>query len=358
MSTRTLSSMHAPGAASAAVRWLVAAMVIPMVTLMVTAAPADAAPMRVRAAAEPGDVTRVVVISVDGLNPEAIKRLGRSKAPTFYRLVDEGATTFNARTAVEMTLTLPNHTGMVTSRRVARARGGHGVVWNDDRLRPRTVQRAAGHKVASVFSSLRAAGLESALFASKGKLKLFGRSWPGAIDKTVVNGDNPHLVRAVKGDLATHWRELTFVHLSLPDVVGHNYGWLSPPYLDAVHQVDGLVGEILDTVTDTPSSVEHTLVVVTSDHGGKGMGHSDERRLADYRIPFMVWGPGVPAGADLYDLNRRRYADPGRRQVRYRAERQPIRNAYVGNLVLDVLGRAAIPRSELNARQNFKVFGP
>jgi hypothetical protein len=303
------------------------------------------------------EITRVLVISVDGLNPDAITRLGRAKSPTFHRLVDEGAATFNARSEVEMTLTLPNHTGMVTSRRVARARGGHGVVWNDDRLTPRTVQRAAGHSVGSVFSSLRNAGLHSALFAAKTKFSLFDRSWPDSIDRTVIKADNTRLVKTVKADLSTHWRELTFVHLSLPDVAGHEYGWLSPKYLYAVQQSDMLIGRILNTVTKTAASREHTLVLVTSDHGGKGMGHSDARRLADYRIPFLVWGPGVPARTDLYDLQTE-YADPGTRRVGYGAPRQPVRNGDVGNLVLDVLGRPAIPHSELNYDQDLEVFGP
>src|SRR5437868_5578316 len=43
-------------------------------------------------------VNQVLAISVDGLNPRAIKRLGRSGAPAFHRLMREGAWTFNART--------------------------------------------------------------------------------------------------------------------------------------------------------------------------------------------------------------------------------------------------------------------
>src|SRR6476469_6074290 len=91
------------------------------------------APEASRRAAE---ITRVVVISVDGLNPVAITRLGATGTPTFHRMMSEGAWTFNARTEVERTVTLPNHTSMLTSRRIDRTRGGHGVTWDDDRLRP------------------------------------------------------------------------------------------------------------------------------------------------------------------------------------------------------------------------------
>jgi hypothetical protein len=318
------------------------------------APPAVAGPPRTAAPADQ-EITRVVVISVDGLNPDAIRRLGRAETPTFHRLVDEGASTYNARTEVEMTTTLPNHTGMVTSRRIDRSKGGHGVTWNDGRLTPRTVQRAAGHPVGSVFSSLNAAGLGSAVFAAKGKFSLFARSWPRGIDRSLIKGDNVGLVREAKRDLAAHWRALTFVHLSLPDVAGHAHGWLSPAYLDAVHRSDVLIGKVLNTITKTAASSDHTLVIVTSDHGGKGAGHADPRRYANYRVPFLVWGPGVAARTDLYELNPA-YADPGTRRVGYGADLQPVRNGDVGNLVLDVLGLPAIPHSELDAEQDLEVF--
>ena len=80
-----------------------------LLALALVAQPADAspAPEAVRRAA---DITRVVVISVDGLNPDAITQLGATGTPTFHRLMSEGAWTFNARTEVEQTVTLPNHT--------------------------------------------------------------------------------------------------------------------------------------------------------------------------------------------------------------------------------------------------------
>jgi hypothetical protein len=132
---------------------------------------------------------------------------------------------------------------------------------------------------------------------------------------------------------------------------------LSPQYLTAVRQTDALIGKVLKTVSSTTESSEHTLVVVTTDHGGSGHTHSAPALYADYRIPFLVWGPGISPGTDLYVLNRT-YADPGTRRVGYAAPRQPIRNGDVGNLVLDALGLPAIPGSELDADQDLEVFAP
>jgi len=330
------------------------ALVGALVSVGLVATPAAASPPVERPV---GEITRVVVISVDALNPDAIDRIGEVGTPTFHRLMAEGAYTLNARSEVESTMTLPNHTGMVTSRRVDRTKGGHGVTWNDERLTPRTVQAAARRPVGSVFSALAAVGLPSAMFAAKTKFSLFKRSWPAGIKRTVIDEDNTVLVKAARRDLATKTRAFTFLHISLPDDAGHEHGWFTPEYLAAVRQSDYLIGRVLTTIGKTPESSEHTLVIVTADHGAIPPDHYNPTVYANFRVPFFAWGPGVPAGADLYALNPT-YADPGTKRVRYGAARQPIRNGDVANLVLDVLGQPPIPHSGLDRDQDLELFAP
>ncbi len=299
-------------------------------------------------------VTTVIAVSVDGLNPRAIRLLGPERAPTLHRLIDEGASTLNARTEREQTNTLPNHTGMLTARRIAAASGGHGVTWNDDRLEPNTVAEAAGHRVASVYSVVHSPDRRTALFASKSKFGLFERSWPKGVDRYVLRADNDRLVRRVRADLADRDRAFRFVHLSAPDVTGHAHGFMSQAYLDAVEATDRRLGRILASVEDDPDLAGHTALVLTADHGGRGPSHRDPTKLFNYRVPFLVWGPGVAAGEDLYDLNPD-YRDPGRRRTTYADRKQPVRNGDLANLVTDLLGLDAVPGSEHDRDQDLDV---
>jgi hypothetical protein len=296
--------------------------------------------------------TRVLAISIDALNPAALRKLGRGRTPALHRLMDEGAFTLNARTQVESTSTLPNHASMVTGRRVKASRQGHGVTWNVHR-RGSTVQRAAGHPVSSVFSVAHSVG-STALFSSKRKFSIFERSWDSGIDRfTNREGNDRALMKAARSDLIRRSRAFTFVHFSAPDIVGHKRGFMSPAYLRAVARVDALVGRLLGAI-ESHEALDDVVLVLTADHGGsrRARSHSDARRYANYRVPFFVWGSDVTPG-DLYAMNPT-YADPGRRRVGY-GGKQPIRNGDLANLSLDLLGLGPVPGSKYDVRQRLSV---
>ena len=317
---------------------------------------------------ESGDnaIDHVIAISIDGLNPRAIQKLGKSRTPTFHRLMREGAYTLNARTVREQTATMPNHTAMLTGRRVDDRHGGHGYTQNFDT--GGTVHRAAGHYVASVFDVVHDNGGSTAMFASKAKFRLYRRTWNthGAADRTgrndgrakidrvTIDLNNTRLVAKLTAELRRSPREFTFVHLSLPDRVGHAHSFMGKPYLAAVQRTDRLLGRILNAVAARPAQRRHTLVVLTADHGGEGAAHYNARRLEDFRVPFMAWGPGVEAGRDLYALNPS-FRSPGARRTSYHGE-QPIRNADVANVVTDALDLPRVPGSEFDSHHTLNLF--
>lgn len=296
------------------------------------------------------DTTQVVAISVDGLNPAAIRELGRERTPALHRLLRRGAGTLNARTQVEQTVTLPNHTSMVTGRRIDADLDGHGVTWNED-LPGTTVHQAAGEVVGSVFTAVHNAGGRTALFSTKAKFSLFDRSWPESVDRSVIKeGRDAAVVRAARRDLVARHRSFRFLHLGLADVTGHAHGWMSDRYLDAVARLDRLVGSVLRTIGEN-ESLESAVVVLTADHGGVPgtKSHTDPDKRANYRVPFVIWGAGVDHG-DLYEMNPA-YADPGKAQVGFKGA-QPVRNGDVANLATDLLGIPAVSESLWNSDQS------
>jgi hypothetical protein len=291
------------------------------------------------------DDPRVVVISIDGLGSLWVRK---SSTPTIADLITQGAATLNARTEVEKTVTLPNHTGMVTGLRVDAVHGGHGVTWNH------TSKRSVVPGTESVFTTIEDAGGSSAVFAGKEKFEMWGRAWPGSIDELEIDEDQPELVTEAIADLREDDHDLVFLHLAGPDSAGHEFGWGSKAFLDAVAEADADVDRVVSAIVDDSELSEEVVVILTADHGGLPgrTGHGQRARSENYTIPFLVWGPGITPG-DLYALNPD-YRDPGSVQPGY-AGRQPVRNGVVANLVTDLLGIDPVPGSQFDADQDLDV---
>ncbi len=335
--------------------------------LLVAAAPLSGGTPHV-VEAPPSDapgVLHVVLISVDGLRPDAVDALGPAGAPALHRLRAGGATTDNARADYDWTITLPNHTTQLTARGVNGARG-HNWTTNVDPDPGQTLHANKGAYVASAFDVAHDAGLRTALFASKSKFTLFRDSYgpehgapdttgtddgQGKIDLFVADGDTGALVDRFVAELQVARPALAFLHLRDADSAGHGSGWdLAPgsPYLDAVRHADRLVGLVLAAIEGDPELRGTTAVILTADHGGSGRDHGQASSAAHYTVPFYVWGAGVDAGADLYALNGATRLDPGTGRPGYGAAVQPVRNGDAANLALDLLGLGDVPGGTLN----------
>jgi endonuclease/exonuclease/phosphatase family metal-dependent hydrolase len=312
-------------------------------------------------------VTRVLVLDVEGLSSRTLRRATATRAPNLYRMMGEGASTFNARTTVERTTLLPNSVAMLTGRRVTAAEGGHGVTSDIDR--GGTVRSLAGRYVSSVYDVVHNFGRATALFSSKPRMGLVARSWDEAnggldpygeddgsakISRVVETTDDRQLVTRLNRTLRRSSKAFTLAHLSMLADSGREYGWGRARYFAALTEVDALIGTVLDTVEAKPALRDNTLVLVTAASGGVGTDPSDATRPNNYTVPFVAWGADVVAGADLYAINPA-YTDPGSAQPAY-TDALPIRNGIVANLATAALGLPALPGSLLNANQQFNIF--
>jgi hypothetical protein len=121
----------------------------------------------------------VIAISVDGLRPKEIQELGEEKLPHLYRFRKEGAWTDNARADVTHTLTLPNHTSMITGRGVQDVDGvGQGHRQTANYYSTGTLHHnVGGVHIASIYDVVHDNGFRTGLFANKSKFNLFRASY-------------------------------------------------------------------------------------------------------------------------------------------------------------------------------------
>lgn len=282
----------------------------------------------------PFEGRRVLAISVDGLNPDA---LSVDATPHIWSLFERGAGTLNARTEVEATLTLPNHVGMVTGRPVLSRDGGHGVTWNTER--PGATVPTAPE---SIFTWVAQHGGTAVTLSGKPKFEIFAQTWGADVAPVTIDTDLTSLGEAAVDVLREEQPTFTFVHLAEPDQTGHREGWLGPAYRAALGRADAVVGELLDTVRSSRALRRSVVVVLTADHGGVGEGHHDPGVRAHYTIPFVIAGRGIAQG-DLYDLSPG-LVDPGASRPGYDGV-QPVRNCAVANVATDLLGLPPVPGS-------------
>ncbi len=319
----------------------------------------------------------VIHISVDGLNDSMMQQLVDSgQAPNFKRFEDEGAWTLNARSDYTQTVTLPNHTCMITGRPTLQPEGmpnapSHNWLENINPQKGATLHQKA--YIPSVFDVAHDAGRSTALYASKDKFVIFRESY-----NATNGGDNPHgrnkidsylnvsdgpprycqtLNERFLQDMAARHYNYAFIHFRDPDSVGHALQWGSSSYRQAILGVDGYLHQIFQLAETDPQLKGKTVIILTADHGGRPPGHDNPVYRENYTIPVFVWGAGVSHG-DLYAMNETSRADPGEARVDYTAAKQPIRNGDTGNLALSLLGLGPIPTSMINAAQDLHVTIP
>ena len=183
-----------------------------------------------------GITRNVVLVSIDGLRPDAIARFD---APTLQRLIREGGSSLSARTIMP-SKTLPSHTSMLSGEPPEQ----HGVLWNN-------VATAETDVVdfSTVFSVARAHGYRTAAFFSKAKFSPLQR--PGTLDYSQAPGgwfgrwSSVRTIDDVRAHLAVERPNLLFVHLSDPDQAGHESGWMGNTYGRAIATTDAALGRLL-----------------------------------------------------------------------------------------------------------------
>jgi predicted AlkP superfamily pyrophosphatase or phosphodiesterase len=227
-------------------------------------------------------IKHVVIISIDGLRPDAVEQ---ANTPILDGLRAQGAYSPAAKTVLP-SVTLVNHASMLGGMSPAK----HGIYWNSDDPDLGKI------KGPTLFSAAHEAGLSTAMVVGKPKLEHL--VLPGSVDNYIYAGfTDRQIANEAITLIQTNMPALLFIHLPDVDSAGHAIGWMSLAQLLALNMTDSLIGEIVAALQEQ-GYLSQTLLIITSDHGGSGRRHGSDSP-EDMTIPWLAVGPGVPAGVIL-----------------------------------------------------------
>lgn len=314
--------------------------------------------------------THVQHISVDGLASTWLApMLETGKLPHLSRIIAEGASTLNARSDPGTARTTPTNFGLLSGRLFGPATVDEfPTTTHQVTNESKTVheQQPTYEYLASVFDVVHDHGGTTALLSTKDyRLNNIVESYDathGGRDGEEIGGDNGRqkidksylsntVDRVIIGRFTSQpsyfLSTYSFLHMSDVDITGHNFGFGSRSWTQAVEQWDQQLGQLLTLIDSHESLKNQTAIVITAPYGGKDQDHVNPQDIETSRVPMFVWGPDVPAGVDLYDLYSKTTTNPDDSLPGRLDPAQPIRSAHSANLALDLLGLPPIPGSPL-----------
>jgi predicted AlkP superfamily pyrophosphatase or phosphodiesterase len=234
---------------------------------------------------------KVLVIGLDGTRPDALIAADRdglleASLPglSFYHAYAGGE---SGRLPIQATYTAPGFTSILTGQWALI----HGVTSNS-RVTKKPEVKTFLNKVLAGHPERRTAILaaweaitDGSTYGDEGILRFHP-------DAGYYQGDystKDDRVVAEARRLIGEGFDCLFVVLDLVDHNGHLHGF-SPevrPYTEAIHRAIGMVAAMVDAARQRPAyGEEDWLVLVTTDHGGKGFGHGGQS--PEERSTFIV----------------------------------------------------------------------
>ena len=228
---------------------------------------------------------QVIVALVDGMRPDGAFACGH---PFFERLTRESFHCLDAQT-ITRPVTLPAHVSLFTG-----VDQYHHTVLDN-------IWHPYPEKYPGILESVHGAGMKTAMMITWDNLRFIGG--PGSVDRfEYVRGDVPGRTEEAFMAFEQSWTrraleiirseeyDFLFFYFEMADVVGHWTGWMGDQYLRALHCAGGCLERIFEALSPRQQ------LIVLSDHGGSGTGHSDPNSAADMTIPIWCAGSRFPKG--------------------------------------------------------------
>ena len=229
-------------------------------------------------------VKHIVIIGVDGMSPDGIQK---ASTPNMDKLVETGAHSFTAQ-AVLPTSSSPNWASMI----MGVPPEMHGVKSNSWKARDARKKAFCGNGKGEIWPTIYRVIREQrkdAVIACFHDWLGYGRlieSRVCNVKKNCIGED-----RTVNSSIRYIGKKkplFTFIHLDHVDHAGHQFGHGTTEYYQSVEKADSLIGEVI-SILKNADIFENTMILVTSDHGGKGKGHGGDTP-EERTIPWIISG--------------------------------------------------------------------
>lgn len=232
----------------------------------------------------------VVVIGVDGLSPDGIKK---AHTPVLDKLMQGGAYSFKAL-AVMPSSSSPNWASMI----MGASPQEHEITsneWERTDIRNKTYcEGKKGETFPTIFKLIRDK-YTLADIACFHEWDGFGRLIEPGVPTLIADArGEDRTVKEAAAYITANKPLFTFIHLDHVDHAGHESGHGTKEYYTSVEKADKLIGEIMESLRKA-NILDQSIVIVTSDHGGKGKGHGGDTPQ-EREIPWIVWGATVKKG--------------------------------------------------------------
>lgn len=228
----------------------------------------------------------VVVIGFDGLSPDGLEK---AITPTFDKLIKEGAYTFHAR-AVLPTSSSTNWASMI----MGAGPEQHGItsnIWEKNNFVLPAITQSEDFLFPTIFS-LVDKQIENAEIGAIYHWDGFGRLFEkSAVDYDVVGKTEDETALLASQYIENKKPTFTFIHFDHIDHAGHEFGHGTKEYYKSVEKADKLLEQVFNAIKKA-GIADETVVIISADHGGVGLGHGGES-LAEIEIPFIIWGKSV-----------------------------------------------------------------
>ena len=237
-------------------------------------------------------VQHILVIGCDGFGSVGFTA---SNSPVLHRLMREGSYTLHAR-GVMPTSSSPNWASII----MGAGPEQHGVTsndWETNKFEIAPVATGTGRMFPTIFGVLREQR-PNALITCVHDWDGFGRLMePQAMDLLENVKGSTNTARRAAEVIRQRTPTFLFVHFDDVDHAGHEFGWKSPQFFEAVEEVDRLTGDLLAALSEAGIR-DQTVVIMTADHGGKG-NHHGEPTMEEIEIPIIMAGPGIRRGHEI-----------------------------------------------------------